>query len=69
MKKMTTKKHVVSIGYNKHLPKAVADISFKKLSTGYVDLVVRRTNEYISLTFTDSEMIELRKAIQKHWGY
>lgn len=68
MKRTLTKKSVIDIPLSR-ISKPTADISFKRTQTNLVTLIVRRTNEYISLSLTDEEVIALKNALKSYFGY
>ena len=67
--KSKAKKKTIVIGINEQLNKPTANISFKRVKTNLTNLIVRRTNEYISVSLTDEEIIQLKTALFKFYGY
>jgi len=66
IKKMKAKKINIPLST---VEKPTADILLRRIDTNLVNLEIRRSNEYISLGFTDSEVVALRKAVNLYFGY
>ena len=67
--KKTKRVSKVDIGLNLCLNKPTAEISFKRVKTNLTNLIVKRSNESISLAFTDAELIKLHSKIKLWFGY
>ena len=66
---MKHKTNKVEIGINKRLNKPAGSIEFKRIDTNLTNLILRRSNEYVSLSLNDEELIRLREALKVFYGY
>ena len=69
MKQKRLKPNRVEIGINPRLNKPAGSIEFKRIDTNLTDLILRRSNEFITLSLKDEELIKLKKALFRYFGY
>ena len=69
MKQKRLKPNRVEIGINPRLNKPAGEIEFCRIDTNLTNQTIKKTGEYISISYTNEELIRLRNALKLYFGY